>query len=236
MYEKEVEEELRRWQRKMKKRPSRLSSKTKEWQNKINDRLPGVYHQTATICVQKTIEAVLAGNTFVTKEPEEKPMTLKECDDEVRRLFQLYRRTAVFEGIGTGAGGVLLGLSDFPLLLSIKFKALFATAAAYGYSPKEESERQLILLIFQLAYSSGDDRAELLEAISDHLEQRLLATDWQALQLRYRDYIDVPKMFQLIPGFGAVVGGAVNHTLLEKLEETAMNVYRMRWLNRLNTQ
>ncbi|WP_192811883.1 EcsC family protein, partial [Paenisporosarcina sp. TG20] len=44
-------------------------------------------------------------------------------------------------------------------------------------------------------------------------------------------YIDLVKMFQLIPGIGAVVGAFVNYNLLDQLGETAMNSYRVRLLN-----
>ena len=47
-------------------------------------------------------------------------------------------------------------------------------------------------------------------------------------QLEYRDYIDLAKMAQLIPGIGAVVGVVVNYKLIKKLGTTAMNAYRMR--------
>jgi hypothetical protein len=52
--------------------------------------------------------------------------------------------------------------------------------------------------------------------------------DWRNFQLEYRDYIDLAKMAQLVPGIGAVVGVVVNYKLVKKLGLTAMNAYRMR--------
>ncbi|HEU4470063.1 MAG TPA: EcsC family protein, partial [Flavisolibacter sp.] len=52
--------------------------------------------------------------------------------------------------------------------------------------------------------------------------------DWRSFQQEYRDYIDLAKMAQLVPGIGAVVGVIVNYKLLNKLGKTAMNAYRMR--------
>ena len=52
--------------------------------------------------------------------------------------------------------------------------------------------------------------------------------DWRNFQQEYRDYIDIAKMAQLIPGIGAVVGVVVNYKLISKLGSTAMNAYRMR--------
>jgi hypothetical protein len=54
--------------------------------------------------------------------------------------------------------------------------------------------------------------------------------DWRSFQQEYRDYIDIAKLLQLVPGIGAVVGAYVNHRLTEKLGQYAMNAYRLRML------
>lgn len=134
------------------------------------------------------------------------------------------------EGAGTGAGGILLGLADFPLLLSIKMKFLFEAAAIYGFNTKEFEERLFILHIFQLAFSSDDIRRGTLAEIEnwDARKQELVEMDWRKFQQEYRDYIDLVKMFQLVPGIGAFVGAYANNNLLKHLGETAMNAYRLR--------
>jgi hypothetical protein len=65
------------------------------------------------------------------------------------------------------------------------------------------------------------------ESLPDDINQ----FDWRNFQQEYRDYIDLAKMAQLIPGIGAVVGFVVNYRLIKKLGHTAMNAYRMRRLN-----
>ena len=62
----------------------------------------------------------------------------------------------------------------------------------------------------------------------DQLPDDLHAFDWRTFQLEYRDYIDLAKLLQLIPGVGAIAGAFVNHKLTNKLGKTAMNAYRMR--------
>jgi hypothetical protein len=62
------------------------------------------------------------------------------------------------------------------------------------------------------------------------LPDNLDAFDWRRFQQEYRDYIDLAKMAQMIPLVGAPVGLIVNHRLLRKLGETAMNAYRMRMM------
>ena len=55
--------------------------------------------------------------------------------------------------------------------------------------------------------------------------------DWRTFQQEYRDYIDIAKLLQLVPGIGAAVGTVVNYRLTNKLGETAKNAYRLRWLS-----
>ncbi|RYD04794.1 hypothetical protein N752_12780 [Desulforamulus aquiferis] len=141
------------------------------------------------------------------------------------------------EGAGTGAGGIFLGLADFPLLLGLKIKFLFEVASLYGFDVKDYRERLYILHLFQLAFSSETRRAASYRKILNWQETlkgfppelKLESIDWQLFQQEYRDHIDLVKMLQLIPGFGAVVGLCANYTLMNKLGETAINGYRLRW-------
>lgn len=160
-------------------------------------------------------------------------VNLYEQDKKLKQKLSTYRKTAVVEGAGTGAGGILLGLADFPLLLSIKMKFLFEVATIYGFDTNKYEERLFILHVFQLAFSSDEKRKETFATIKNwELKRReLLDMDWRVFQQEYRDHIDLVKMFQLIPGIGAVVGAYANYNLLDQLGETAMNAYRMRLLD-----
>jgi hypothetical protein len=132
----------------------------------------------------------------------------------------------------------LLGLADFPLLLGLKIKMLFDIAAIYGFDVNDYKERLYILHIFQLAFSSQQHRRLVFEQIenwdlkSKELPKDIHAFDWRSFQQEYRDYIDLAKLAQLIPGIGAVVGLVVNYQLLNKLGATAMNAYRMRMFSK----
>ena len=146
-----------------------------------------------------------------------------ERDKQLDEKLSIYRKTAVVEGAGTGAGGFLLGLADFPALLSIKMKFLFDAANIYGFDTKKIEERIFILQVFQLAFSSAEKRKEMLELIEGWEERKvsLLDLDWKEFQQEYRDHIDFVKMLQLMPGIGAVVGAFANYNLLDQLGETA---------------
>ncbi|TSB45786.1 EcsC family protein [Alkalicoccobacillus porphyridii] len=228
-----------RWKRKLGKSQSMTGRYAKKWQKKMNTFIPEKVHAVVTTSVRHMVQATLAGSEYVSKKELDLTTSFEEREEEVQKLFKTYKNTAIAEGIGTGAGGVLLGMADFPLLLSIKMKFLFDTAITYGYDCRDFQERLFLLTIFQLAFSEGDERAKLLERVENWEEyasqlptdpEDPLAMDWKAFQLSYRDFIDLPKMLQLIPGFGAIVGGAVNNHLLDLLQTTAMNSYRMRMI------
>lgn len=232
-----------RWKRKLGKSQSMTGRFAKKWQKKANAFIPEKVHSVVTMSVKHMVQAALTGSEYVSKRELDLTTTFEEREEQVLELFRTYKNTAVAEGIGTGAGGIMLGLADFPLLLSIKMKFLFDTAITYGYDCKTFKERLFILTIFQLAFSEGDERAMLLERVenwetyAEDLPEDPndpLAMDWKSFQLSYRDFIDLPKMLQLVPGFGAIVGAAANSHFLEILKTTAMNSYRMRMLNEPN--
>jgi hypothetical protein len=111
---------------------------------------------------------------------------------------------------------------------------LFDIAVLYGFEVKDYKERLYILRIFELAFSSQEHRRNVYLEVQDweekklHLPNDIHSFEWRPFQQEYRDYIDLAKMAQLIPGIGAVVGLVVNYKLIELLGRTAMNAYRMR--------
>lgn len=245
MYEDEITEEVSRWKRKLLKRPSITSRYAKGVQAKINTIIPEKVHTVVTTAIKNMVQATLVGSEYMTKSIPEKGLTIQQREEKVREIARTYKRTAAIEGAGTGAGGILLGMADFPLLLSIKMKFLFEVATAYGYDVRDYKERLFLLYLFQLTYAREEKRATLLERLErweeeaaslPSKEEYLSHIDWKQFQLDYRDYIDLPKTLQLIPGFGAIVGVIANAHFLDLLTETAMNGYRLRYFSKKNVE
>jgi uncharacterized protein (DUF697 family) len=232
-YEKNVGRELKRWQKKMKQRPSLFNKLSKGLQTRVNKIIPEKVHQVFTVAIEQMVRGVLAGSGFINPKPLE-ARDLQERELVARHKINVYRNTATAEGAITGAGGILLGLADFPLWLTVKIKMLFELAAVYGYDVNDFKERLYILHIFQLTFSSQQGRQKTYAIMEgwDKYTTTLPATmhefDWRNFQQEYRDYIDLAKLLQLVPGIGAVVGAVVNHRLTEKLGKNAMMGYRMR--------
>lgn len=233
-YRWKVEEELFLWKRKMMKRTGLIGRTSKNVQTKVNGLIPEKVHQVITESIKNMVKVTLVGSNIKMKKRLPLELNLQERDELLQEKLTTFRKTAVVEGAGTGAGGILLGLADFPLLLSIKMKFLFEAAAVYGFDTDEYEERLYILHIFLLAFSSEEKRKETLE-IMEHWEQQkslIGEMDWRDFQQEYRDYIDLVKMLQLLPGIGAMVGAVANYNLLDQLGETAMNSYRLRLLSK----
>lgn len=217
----------------MQQTPSLLNKLSKGMQTRINNVIPEKVHKAVTAAIKQMLRAVLFGAGLATARP--KPVVdLAGTEAEVRDLIEKYKKTAAVEGGITGAGGILMGFADFPLFLGIKIKMLFHIAATYGFDVDDYRERVYLLHIFELAFSSQEHRQQVYGRLANWpayaatLPEDINAFDWRSFQQEYRDYIDLAKLAQLIPGVGAVVGLVVNYRLTRRLGETAMNAYRMR--------
>jgi hypothetical protein len=233
-YEKKVFEELILWKRELMKRPTILDRLSKRAQNKVNNIIPEKVHNAVTEAMKGMIQATLTGSNFTTKKSQGVGLTLFERDEKLKEKLNTYRRTATIEGAGTGAAGFLVGLADFPLFLSIKMKFLFEVASIYGYDTRDYEERLFLLYVFQLAFSKDEAKINTLDIIENWERNRdsIQELDWRVFQQEYRDYIDLVKLLQMVPGLGAIVGAFANYRLTEHLGQTAMNAYRLRILSR----
>lgn len=233
-YELQVQREVLTWQKAMLRSPGYLNRLAKKLQDKINKIIPEKVHHAITATIKQMFRAVLFGSEITT------PNARTEGSLEIREAIILekikfYKHTAAAEGGITGAGGILLGIADFPVLIGIKIKLLFEIASVYGFDTRDYRERLFILYIFQLSFSSDQTRKDIFMKLQDwdnisfHLPEDIHDFDWRTFQQEYRDYIDLAKMAQLVPVIGAPVGAVVNYRLITKLGKTAMNAYRMRW-------
>ncbi len=234
-YEYKALSELMSWKDEMRKKPQLFENTAKDIQNSINRLLPQKYHEIVTSAIKNLTRTVLFGSKYLTKPPLER-LSLMERERLVREKIGIYKTAAAAEGAATGAGGFLWGLADFPLLLGIKIKYLYDAASIYGFDVSNYKERLYILNIFQLAFSSKDHANKVFEKMdkwdeySRFLPADINQFDWESFQREYRDYIDLAKLLQLVPGIGAFVGLYANNKLMHKLGETSIQAYRMRLL------
>lgn len=228
--------ELAIWKKRMQRKPGIVNKLTKGMQVRVNRIIPEKVHAAITTAIKQMTRAVCFGMKFATPPPLETG-SLREREAKVDERIKFFSRTAAAEGAVTGAGGLLLGLADFPLWLTVKMKMLFEIAALYGFNVRNYKERIYLLYVFELTFSSQANRRKVFSILNDwenyarQLPDDIHQFDWRGFQQEYRDYIDLAKLLQLVPGIGAVVGALVNHWLTNKLGMMAKNAYRLRLLN-----
>lgn len=233
-YNQKVRIELEFWKREMMKKPSFLNKVTNTVQKKINSYIPDKVHKAITSTMKAMVKTVLYGSMHTTAAIPAKEMSLMHRESLVLLKIDSYCKTGAAEGGITGAGGFLMSMADFPILIGIKMKLLFEIASLYGFDVKDYRERLYILYIFQLAFSSKQGTTKVFMYIKDWKSQLQTLPenpdnfDWRTFQQEYRDYIDIAKLAQLLPVVGAAVGAVANYQLIKKLGKTAMQAYRMR--------
>jgi uncharacterized protein (DUF697 family)/ribosomal protein S17E len=237
VFEDKIRAEMAIWQHNIQKAPSFTELISKRVQDKINGFIPEKVHQGITTTIEKLFKAVLFGVKYTSGEIlEDRTLVFREA--YIKQQIRFYQKTASAEGAVTGAGGILMGLADFPIFIVIKIKLLFEISSLYGYDVKDYRERLYILYVFQLAFSSQQRRNAIFhilehwESYRSKLPERVEDFDWRSFQQEYRDYLDLAKMAQLLPVIGSAVGAVANYKLVAKLGETAMNCYRMRYFSR----
>src|SRR5678816_3368337 len=165
-YLRQISSELSAWQKQMMRRPSFFNNLSKRVQTKINNWIPEKVHKAITVAIKQMIKGVLFGARHTTARPFLNA-SLQVREQLVRDKVDVYRKTAAIEGGITGAGGLLLGLADFPILLGIKIKLLFEIATLYGFDVDEYKERVYMLHIFELAFSSHEHRRNVYLKMTD---------------------------------------------------------------------
>lgn len=233
-YDAQVLAEMSAWRERVLRPAGAFDKAARNVQDRINNLIPEKVHGVITGAMEQMTRALLTGADYTSPPPVE-GATLRAREAQARDKIMAWRTTAAAEGGVAGAGGFLLAAADFPVLIGLKIKLLFDLAAIYGHSGDDLAERLYILRIFSLAFSSASRRPEAYGALADWDSARAMAAggleslDWRRFQQEYRDYIDLAKLAQMIPVIGAPVGAFVNYRLLDRLGETAMNAYRMRW-------
>src|SRR6185503_850323 len=171
-YEIRAENELKKWQKQMQRKPSLLNKLSKNMQNKINKLIPEKVHAAITTTIRQMVKAVLFGSKITTDAPRIQG-SLEVREAVVEEKIKFYRKAAAIEGGVTGAGGILMGLADFPLLLGIKLKMLFDIASVYGFDVRDYKERLYLLYIFQLAFSSQEQRRKVYLQLENWKKEQL---------------------------------------------------------------
>lgn len=228
---------MQTWLKKRSKPANWLDKTAGRFQGFVQSKIPDAIHNAVTAGMEGFTKIVLQGSGFI----------LPKIDDEIsfeirermaEEVINRYVGMGMASGAGTSAGGIVTGLMDLPILMSLKIRMLFEIGAIFGYDLKDEKERLYSLMIFRTVFSSPLLREEKVKSlIAFHSAHKTMSNpldtiDWRAFQQEYRDYLDLAKLLQFVPGVGIVIGAAVNRSLLKELGEGAINAYRLRYFQK----
>lgn len=111
--------EMSIWRKAMLRKPGYFNRLSKNLQDRINKIIPEKVHYAITLAIKQMFRVVLFGSKITTSNPRmEGSLELRETI--VLEKVKFYKHTAAAEGGITGAGGILLGLADFPFFWALK--------------------------------------------------------------------------------------------------------------------
>lgn len=199
--------------------------------------IPSQINTAITKGMEGFTRVVLSGSGILLPS-QDAARTLESSAKKAEKAIENYVHMGMISGAGTSAGGIVTGLLDLPLLMSLKIKLIFEIGSHYGYDLKDPRERYFALMIFREAFSSPVRKKEHLQALiyfereRETLTEPLEKIDWKGFQQEYRDYIDLAKLLQFIPGIGIVIGATVNRQLMMQLGKTAVKAYELRYFQK----
>lgn len=163
---------------------------------------------------------------------------------EDRKRLRAFSRTAgragwgsaAFSGtVGMGMGLLGIALPDVPLFAAVLLKSVYETAASFGFSCREETERIYALRIIEAALSYGGE----LEARSRELDGYAQTGVWQTpadletqiseTARKLSEVMLYGKALQSVPVAGAI-GGLGDAVCLRRVQRYAAIKYEKRFL------
>ncbi|WP_081791975.1 EcsC family protein [Caldalkalibacillus mannanilyticus] len=220
------------------KTDSEMNMWSKKIQQKVDGLIPRRIHQSLAVAFEKGIKAFLQGlNLYYVDQPNKKEghYSLHILTEEAEQIVRNYTKIASIEGAGTGFGGFIASTIDFPALISIKLKMLQELAVHFGYSMENLEERIFLIKVLQLQFSKGECKRKTWEEIKNWEKNAVFQEwsswedfNWEEFYMEYKQSIELLKLFQMLPGLGAVVGAVANHSFVLELGNTAILSFQLR--------
>src|SRR5688572_12187802 len=92
-YEQDALLDLRRWQKKIKQRPSLMNKLSKNLQTRVNKIIPEKVHQVFTVAIKQMVQGVLTGSGLINPKPLH-AVDLLTREIAALHKIKVYRNTA----------------------------------------------------------------------------------------------------------------------------------------------
>lgn len=237
-----------------KKENAFMSSRINPVVDKIQDKIPDKLSSTLNTAFYKGFQMVFEkGNTLIektyNKNKLEQDYDLNNYSVEkypnrkhFKRLDKQSGHTKIMNSsIAAIEGGVLgilgIGLPDIPLFISVIIKTINEIALSYGYQYKSNEEKAYILTLICGAMSKGDVQMRYsakLDSMGAELDSDIIRDiNLKEMMREAADQLSeallTAKFIQGIP-FVGVIGGVVNHSIINKIGKYAKLKYKKRYL------
>lgn len=218
------------------------------------DSLPTLHRETLEMAFYQSLaflmnpqEDILA-NFICREELEEKFHQLDRAVDhdpgfralghmerEAARLNNMDFSAAALEGLGFGTVGI--GSPETVILCALMLRTLYETGLVYGFNIDHPWEKDLALMLFSAAFSSGEDayreQRELTRVLKDLADGITPEIDRErrmhTAAARMAGSMSLQKFVQGIPVIGAA-GLFFNTAAMNRLQTLSRCVYKQRYL------
>ena len=122
---------------------------------------------------------------------------------------------------------------DMPLVFVLALRTVIEVGHCYGYTLDQAKDRPFVLGILLVASSGSlETRRDRLSQLKSEQDYLLAENQMAVVKREVLSFLFQREVFEEVPGIGAVTGGYLNLTFLQRigLELTARRIFQERWL------
>jgi hypothetical protein len=165
---------------------------------------------------------------------------LDECN---AKEIAFHKRVATFQGAVAGIGGELLATVDLTTLLLEDFRLIQNIAYCYGFNPGDMTEKKIILRIIEGGIGGTEVKFKILNDIEELKKELRDPETYQGINVvttkfidRYVKSVAVAMIVRILscslPIISMAVSAHSNRDIIEQSGQTALMVYRKRFIER----
>lgn len=223
--------------------------------DKIQEKIPEKLKNVLDAAFYKGFQLVFEkGNAYIEKTYNKNKLQLEhDLNDYAIDKYQSKRHiknmdrqsnlsTAVNTSLAVLEGGVLgllgIGLPDIPLFIAVVIRTINEISLSYGFHYETKEEKQYLLTVICAAMTKGEKQKEYdkrLDQLGEQIDSSLVMEDHLEQKMKetaeiLSDTLLTAKFIQGIP-FVGMIGGIVNHTIINKIGRYAKVKYKKRYLS-----
>jgi len=260
-YEIRALSEIKKWEKqKYKGIQKRLQDTVSAPINFVMEKVGPDKFETIEKAIRGVVEKLLHASAFTTdsqkmiNKAKKYGVTLKSIDDmqtlPLRMLdecnakeIKFHKRVATLQGAVAGIGGELLATVDLTTLLLEDFRMIQNIAYCYGFIPEDVVEKKIILRIIEGGIGGSEVKFKILDDIEQLKKEQQDPETYQGINVvttkfidRYVKSVAVAMIVRILscslPIISMAVSAHSNRDIIEQSSQTALMVYRKRFIER----